>query len=330
LYWIYYQPEKFTAILQTNSTKLIPGLIICAFLVFVQLKIIIKYPSKIFLSVFFIFITALLFSIIQAFINALIYNYWINDTLYLQVNNFLWSVINCFIVLLGLTGLLYVSYYRNLIIQQKEQIARTKALADEAQLIMLRYQINPHFLFNALNAIQSMIEKDKIRAKDMIADLSDFFRYTLSKNNQMSVPLKEELDAIQKYLAIQKERFADKLDIEYEIDKDSLELKIPFFIIHPLVENAIKYGFLTNDDVLRLLIKVTRNGQTLSILVKNTGRLVSSQQIKDKELISTKTGIDNIKKRLSLFYPDCSAFELFEKDQWVHALITITHQSMSV
>ncbi|MGD1007979.1 MAG: histidine kinase [Ignavibacteriaceae bacterium] len=87
----------------------------------------------------------------------------------------------------------------NISLRQKEQIAKTKALADEAQLLMLRYQINPHFLFNSLNAIQSMVEKDKARAKEMIADLSDFFRYTLSKNNQTLVPLKEEIGAIQRY-----------------------------------------------------------------------------------------------------------------------------------
>jgi len=174
------------------------------------------------------------------------------------------------------------------------------------------------------------LKKDKVRAKEMIADLSDFFRYTLSKNNQTLVPLKEEIDAVQKYLAIQKERFAGKLEIDYEIEDTSLKLMLPFFIIHPLVENAIKYGFSADNDVLRLLIKVTRNEETLSILIKNTGKLALSEQITDKELMSTKTGIENIKKRLSLFYPDCSTFELFEKDYYVHALITITHASMSL
>jgi LytS/YehU family sensor histidine kinase len=227
-------------------------------------------------------------------------------------------------------GVFYVAYFSSLSLQQKEQIEKNKALADEAQLLMLRYQINPHFLFNSLNAIQSMVEKDKTRAKDMIADLSDFFRYTLSKTNQTLVPLKEEIEAIQKYLAIQKERFAGRLKIDYEIDEAALKIMVPFFIIHPLVENAIKYGFSAGNDVLCILIKVILKERTLSILIKNTGTLVESEKIADKGLISTKTGINNIKRRLSLFYPDCSSFELFEKDHCVNALITISNQSVPV
>ena len=175
-----------------------------------------------------------------------------------------------------------------------------------------------------------MIEKDKDRAKDMIADLSDFFRYTLSKNAQTLVPFKEEMDAIQNYLAIQKARFAGRLEIVYDIDPSSLNMMLPFFIIHPLVENAIKYGFSANADILHLLIKVTHEKETLVILVKNSGTLVLSDQNNRKDVGSTKTGIENIKKRLALYYPDCSSFELLEQKGSVHALITITHPSMAI
>jgi sensor histidine kinase YesM len=328
--WIYYVPEQLSFILRHNSTRLILGLVLCAFLVSLQLKILARYSSKTFLSVTLIFIASLLFAFVHAIIDSLSFNYWENKTFNPFGHEIVANTHLGFLVFLGLTGLLYNSYYRNITKQQKEQIARSKALADEAQLLMLRYQINPHFLFNSLNAIQSMIEKDKDRAKDMIADLSDYFRYTLSKNNQTLVSLQEEINAVQKYLAIQKERFAGRLEIEYEIEDASLKLMVPFFIIHPLVENAIKYGFSADNDILRLLIKVTQERQTLKILVKNTGKLTPSEQITEKDVVSTKTGIDNIKKRLGLFYPDCSSFELFEKDNWVHALITITHPSMSI
>ncbi len=331
LFWIYYGPENYSFILEFNSTKLIFGLLISALLALTQWKMIKIYSSNRFLSIFVISATTLLYSIILAFFNDLIYYYWSTGTFHLQADNFIVrTVFRCLVLVLALMGLFYVAYYRNLFLQQKEQTARIKALADEAQLLMLQYQINPHFLFNSLNAIQSMIEKDKVRAKEMIADLSDYFRYTLSKNNQTLVPLKEEIDAVQKYLAIQKERFVGRLEIDYEIEDTSMKILLPFFIIHPLVENAIKYGFSADNDVLRLSIRVTRKDQTLSILVRNTGTLVPPEQIADKELMSTKTGIENIKKRLALFYPDCSTFELFEKDNWVHALITITHPSMFV
>jgi sensor histidine kinase YesM len=331
-FWMYYfNQEGYVLILINNSARLIYGSVICTLFVLTQWRIIKIYSYNHFLSIFVIAAAILFFSIFLALLHNITYRFWATGTFNFQTNRGLWtSIFNCLVLFLSLTGLFYVSYYRNISIQQKEQIARTKALADEAQLLMLRYQINPHFLFNSLNAIQSMIEKDKVRAKEMIADLSDFFRYTLSKNNQTLVPLKEEIDAVQKYLAIQKERFAGRIEIDYETEDTTLKIMLPFFIIHPLVENAIKYGFSADNDVLRLLIKVTRKGQTLSILVKNTGILAPSERITDKELGSTKTGIENIKKRLCLFYPDCSTFELFEKDHWVHALIIITHPSMSV
>ena len=155
------------------------------------------------------------------------------------------------------------------------------------------------------------------------------FRYTLSKNNQTLVPLKEEIEAVRKYLAIQKDRFAGRIEISYEIEDDSLKVMLPFFIVHPLVENAIKYGFSSETDILKVLIRVSRKGQTLSILVRNSGRLVPAEHPVGRESTGTQTGIDNIKKRLALFYPDCSAFELFEAGGNVHAFMTITHPSMS-
>jgi len=328
--WIYYQPEVFSTILKITLTRSISGLMICTLLVLLQLKIIHRYSSKIVLSAFLIFLTAIFFSIVLSCVDPSITNYWLNRPLDIQASFSLWLVVSRLVAVLGLTGLLYVSYYRNITITQKEQIARTKALADEAQLLMLRYQINPHFLFNSLNAIQSMIEKDTSRAKDMIADLSDFFRYTLSKNNQTLVPLEEEIDAVQKYLAIQKERFADKLEIEYDIDSNSLDFKIPFFIIHPLVENSIKYGFSELDNNLKLFIQIKTAGNTLTIAVKNSGTLKNADKTGNGRSASTKIGIENIKKRLALFYPEHHSFGLFEKDHWVSAVITITYADDSV
>ncbi len=328
-FWIYFEPAKVILILEYNGSILICGLIVCALLVRSQWSIIAISSSRNLISILAISLTAVFFSVCLALIDNLMYNFWTTWKFHLQVNNVISGSFNCLVLSAALTGSFYVAYYRSLSMQQKEQLARAKALADEARLLMLRYQINPHFLFNALNAIQSMIEKDKVRAKEMIADLSDFFRYTLSKNNQMLVPLGDEIEAVRKYLAIQKDRFAGRLEIDYEIEGDALKVMLPFFIIHPLVENAVKYGFSSETDILRLFIGATRNEQTLSILVKNTGRLVPAERRAGGESTGTRTGIDNIKKRLALFYPDCSAFELLEKDRCVHALITITHPSMS-
>jgi LytS/YehU family sensor histidine kinase len=324
-----FQPDKHQFIIEFNSSMLIAGLLICVLFVLLQWKIIKTFSSSPIFSILVLTIITLLVAFARSCFTGLLYSFWLTGHLNLQVNNnIIANTIQSVTLIAAFMGVFYVAYFSSLSLHQKEQIAKNKALADEAQLLMLRYQINPHFLFNSLNAIQSMVEKDKTRAKDMIADLSDFFRYTLSKNNQTFVALKEEIEAIQKYLAIQKERFAGRIKIDYEIDEPALKIMVPFFIIHPLVENAIKYGFSNGNDVLCILIKATYEERTLNILIKNTGTLVKPGEISDNELKSTKTGINNIKKRLSLFYPDCSSFELFEKDRCVNALITISNQSV--
>jgi len=328
--WLFQDPQQYLLILKYNASLVAAGLIISMLLMLLQWKIIGIAASRPFVLVLVASVSTIPFAFMLSLTKIALTSYWRNTPFLIRMPALLQGTFISLILFLALTGLFYVVYYRNISIQQKEQLAHVKALADEAQLLMLRYQINPHFLFNSLNAIQSMIEKDKDRAKDMIADLSDFFRYTLSKNAQTLVPFKEEMDAIQNYLAIQKARFAGRLEIVYDIDPSSLNMMLPFFIIHPLVENAIKYGFSANADILHLLIKVTHEKETLVILVKNSGTLVLSDQNNRKDVGSTKTGIENIKKRLALYYPDCSSFELLEQKGSVHALITITHPSMAI
>jgi len=158
-FWRYFEPQKYIFILEYNSSRLIVGLLMCALLVLIQWRIIKTYSSKQFLSVIAIAAITLLFSIILAYFQFMVFRYWSKEPISLNVNILIAGIFRCLILLVALMGLFYVAYYRTLFLQQKEQIARTKALADEAQLLMLRYQINPHFLFNSLNAIQSMVEK---------------------------------------------------------------------------------------------------------------------------------------------------------------------------
>ncbi len=324
--WFYYSPDILPTIIQFNAVKLLYGEILCILLVIAQLKALRSFSSNRLVSVSSAAGAAFLFIFTLAFLSDIEAHSWQTGRLELQIFDSLWKIVFQSIFLTcGLLGIFYVSHYRRVTQNQREQLLRAKALADEAQLLMLRYQINPHFLFNSLNAIQSMIEKDKNRAKDMIADLSDFFRYTLSKNDQSLVSFKQEMDAVRNYLAIQKERFVNRLEITYEIDESTLQIQLPFFIIHPLVENAIKHGFASDRDVVHLLIKATKTSQNLVLLVRNTGRLHPPEETDGTSVAGTNTGIENIKKRLALFYPEGSSFELFEENQYVHARITITH-----
>ncbi len=160
-FWIYFEPAKLVLILEYNGSILVYGLLICALLVLSQWKIIGISSSRNLLSIFVISLTTVFFSVCLALIDNLIYNFWTTGKFQLQRNSVISGSFNCLVLSAALTGLFYVAYYHGLSMQQKEQLARAKALANEARLLMLRYQINPHFLFNALNAIQSMMEKTK-------------------------------------------------------------------------------------------------------------------------------------------------------------------------
>jgi len=133
----------------------------------------------------------------------------------------------------------------NFWIEWKQQEGRTEkanVLAQKAQLQMLRYQLNPHFLFNSLNSIRALIEENERNARMMITELSEFLRYSLMSNNYSNVPLSNELDAIRHYFSIEKKRYEDKLNVTFDIDPLAEDYPVISFLVHPLVENAIKYG----------------------------------------------------------------------------------------
>lgn len=221
------------------------------------------------------------------------------------------------IIVIAFVGLYYLIIHWINLKKQKELTRNATNLANEAQLQMLRYQVNPHFLFNALNTIRSMVEEDKTLARNMITELSNFFRYSLSQKGTTDI-LENEVNAIKNYLEIQKIRFEEKLMISYDIDPKLYQLKIPFFIILPLVENAIKYGLETSKMPLNIKIYAKANSH-LEISVHNTGRIIKNNE----NIEGTKTGIENTKKRLSLHFPDNFSFKLYEQDSWVIAQIII-------
>jgi len=222
--------------------------------------------------------------------------------------------------LLLLSGVYFAVRYWESVQVQKENALRLEALANEAQLQMLQYQINPHFLFNALNTIRATIALDQDKARQMVTLLSDFFRYTLEKDNNGSNTIKKEVTAILNYLNIQKIRFEENIEFEFDIDPKTENIEIPFFVIHPLVENAVKFGNETSNKPLKIIIKSTCIDKNLIIEVSNTGFLIAEKKGKTE---GTNTGIENIKKRLSLVYRDNFEFSLFEHDNYVTAKLII-------
>jgi LytS/YehU family sensor histidine kinase len=189
------------------------------------------------------------------------------------------------------------------------------ALAQQAQLEMLRYQLNPHFLFNALNSIRASIDEDKARAKQMVTEFSEFLRYSLTSSDKANIPLGEELAAIRNYLAIEQIRFEDRLEVQFEIEAKAEDVRIPGFLIHPLVENAIKHG-MNGDAPLRLRIAARVNNGALHVEVANSGHW-------HKHGNGTGIGLRNVEQRLQQLFPDRSRFAIAEADGWVRATIEI-------
>lgn len=201
---------------------------------------------------------------------------------------------------------------------QKDAMHKAETLAKEVQLKMLHYQINPHFLFNVLNSIHALIDEDTGKAKKLVVDMSDYYRYTLNKQ-ELAIPIGKEIEAVIKYLEIQKTRFEENFEYEISASEATLEILIPSFVIHLLVENAVKYGIKSNEQKLVIRLITELDKRQLRIKVLNTGKLNSDPSGTN----GTGRGIENIKNRLALYYNDKYSFALTADNGWVSAAIEI-------
>jgi len=210
-----------------------------------------------------------------------------------------------------------IEYWKQVQVEHQNTL-HAKIIAETAQLEMLRYQVNPHFLFNALNSIRASINPDNPAPKQMITQLSEFLRHSLMSNNKNQNTLSEEFEAVENYLAIEKIRFEEALEIELHIDEAAKPIMLPSFLLNPLVENAIKHGFRTSPEMLKIKMSAIVDGDRLLIEVKNSGRL--NGQMTDKK---DKIGLNNVQERLKKQLPNKSSFALYEENGCVIARIEI-------
>lgn len=193
-----------------------------------------------------------------------------------------------------------INWMLNTINEQKEKEkhqADVDAMLREAELVRLRQQLQPHFLFNSLNSINALIGTKPNEARQMVQQLSDFLRGTLKKDEQKLVPLKEEFEQLKLYLEIEKVRFGHRLKVEMTITEESQAYLIPPLLLQPVVENAIKFGLYdTVEDIVIQVTAKTENGY-LSIEVQNP--FDSATQNANK---GTGFGLSSIKRRLYLLY----------------------------
>ncbi|MBX7172654.1 MAG: histidine kinase [Pyrinomonadaceae bacterium] len=202
---------------------------------------------------------------------------------------------------------------------EQENALQSAFLADKAQLEVLRYQLNPHFLFNALNSIRASVDEDKNRAKQMITQLSEFLRHSLLSVEKKEIPLHEEIEAVKNYLAIEKIRFEEKLEVNFEIDEEAEDFKVPCFLLNPLVENAIKHGLQTSPKPLKINISAKSEDEKLILEVANSGKLENLHNSN-----GTKIGLKNVRERLEKLFGGKSSFELKQNGDFVVAKIEIS------
>jgi LytS/YehU family sensor histidine kinase len=229
----------------------------------------------------------------------------------------------CMLVILLLSATFYLTHLWLQFLRQKEAAYNAENLTREVRLKMLNYQINPHFLFNVLNSIHALIDEDKDKAKKLVIEMSDYYRSTLNKLDQTS-SIENEILSVTKYMDIQKTRFEDGFEFEISVDDAARTLLIPSFVIHLLIENAVKYGTVQNRDKLIIRLSVTLLDMVLRIRVSNTGKLLAGKVLSQNSSDETSNSIEIIKSRLAMLYEEHSSFRLTEENGWAHATIELT------
>ncbi len=209
-----------------------------------------------------------------------------------------------FTVLAGWSALYFGINFYLIVEQQIDQMQLLENQASSAQLAMLRYQLNPHFLFNTLNSISTLVLlKQTERANIMLSRLSSFLRYTLANEPTAHVTLSQEVETLQLYLEIEKMRFDERLRTHFDIDPRVARARLPSLLLQPLVENAIKYAVTPQEEGADITVTARLTGERVQIGVSDTGPgLIES---KPRPTLSTGVGLANIKERLAqAFGPD--------------------------
>ena len=220
-------------------------------------------------------------------------------------------------VLMIWTGAYFIANYHFLLLEQKEMYLQAVAEAHKSQLQMLRYQINPHFLFNTLNAISTLVlDKQTKEANGMLTKLSAFLRFSLVNQPEQKITIDEEVYALWLYLDIEKVRFEERLVLDFNINENAKKALIPSLLLQPLVENAIKYAIAPMENGGTISLHVMRNDDRLDITLSDTGPGISDEPKQHKfNESSSGVGLANTKNRLKQLYPKDHTISVENRDQ---------------
>ncbi|ANI90256.1 hypothetical protein A9P82_13720 [Arachidicoccus ginsenosidimutans] len=201
-----------------------------------------------------------------------------------------WIMLSCFTLIYFLSKEL--AQTRETITEEQQ----AEKLRKDAELFKLRQQLHPHFLFNSLNSINALIGREPQKARQMIQQLSDYLRNTIKKEDDSFISFREEMNDLRLYLAIEQVRFGHRLKIEENVELDCEDMKVPPFLLQPLVENAIKYGLYGTIGTVTIIITVIKIGKELIFTISNPY---------DADAVMTKGtgfGLESIRRRLYLLF----------------------------
>ena len=195
--------------------------------------------------------------------------------------------------------------------------ASLKTLVREAELNILKTQINPHFLFNTLNSISFLIQRDTVKAREMLIRLSDFMRYSLKNRDSEMTSLGQELENVSRYVDIEKIRFDSRLVFEQVVEENLAHWKVPGMILQPLLENAIKHGVYESSDPVIIHLAISKSQEMLKIALGNNI---------PEDIINSNgegIGLKNIRERLKIIYDDKASLEYSSKNGYFKVLLLI-------
>ena len=212
----------------------------------------------------------------------------------------------------GWSALYYAINFFLTVERQADRLERLEAQATAAQLAMLRYQLNPHFLFNTLNSISTLVLlKQTEPANAMLTRLSGFLRHTLITEPGSQVTLEQEIETLQLYLDIERMRFEDRLRTDFQIEEAAMSARLPSMLLQPLIENSIKYAVGAQEEGARISLTARVIGERLRLQVEDTGpgADLTPNSTRTGAPISTGVGLANTRNRLVQAYGDAHLFE---------------------
>ena len=248
------------------------------------------------LTIVTLFAAALLYAVLDAFSFS-----FVRMVPSITLSSVLTYIFLDFTVLAGWSALYFGINFFLIVEAQIDQMEHLTHQASSAQLAMLRYQLNPHFLFNTLNSISTLVLlKQTERANAMLSRLSSFLRYTLANEPTAHVTVAQEVETLKLYLEIEKMRFEARLRAEFDIDPRAERARLPSLLLQPLVENAIKYAVTPQEEGAEIRIRVRLAGDRVQIEVADTGPGVRERPAAPS--LSTGVGLTNIRERLVQAY----------------------------